>query len=300
MAGLTAAAELQSCGWEVTLLDKGRGVGGRLATRRLGTSRLDHGAQFFTTRSEEFRRAATSWEASGWIEPWYSDQGHIRYKGIGGMNALAKHLASPFTVRTGTRVQPLAASGGRWQVTAASGDNFAADALILTPPAPQSAALLADLAPGITADLNAIEYDPCFALLLTLDGPSLVPEPGFTRPGDGVIDWLADNTQKGVSEGPAAITVHATGAFTRAHLNTPVDEVTRLLLEAAMPYLGNAVTATQLHRWMYAKPVADNHSMCLFSAVPAPVAVAGDALAGSRVEGAYLSGLAAARRILGM
>lgn len=297
LAGLTAASELRACGWEVTIVDKGRSVGGRLATRRLGSSRLDHGAQFFTTRSEEFIRAVATWELAGWVEPWYSDEGHTRYKGIGGMNALAKHLASPFLVRTETRVQTLAATSGRWHATAESGEVFDADALILTPPAPQAAALLADLVPDISETLHRINFAPCFALLLTLDGPSLIPAPGYSRPSTGVIEWIADNTQKGVSAGPAAITVHATGAFTVANLDTSPDEVTRLLLDAARPFLGSAVTASQLHRWRYAKPVADNHSMCLFSDHPAPVAVAGDALAGARVEGAWLSGQAAARRI---
>ena len=299
MAGLTAAAELSACGWEVTILDKGRSVGGRLATRRLGSSRLDHGAQFFTTRSEEFIRAVAGWEMAGWVEPWYSDEGHIRYKGVGGMNALAKHLAGPFLVRMETRVQTLAAICDRWQATTESGEVFDADALILTPPAPQAASLLAGLAPDVSATLARINFDPCFALLLTLEGPSLIPAPGYARPADGMIEWLADNTQKGVSEGPAAITVHATGAFTRANLDAPGDEVTRLLLAAAEPFLGGAVTASQLHRWLYAKPPADNYSMCLFSDHPAPVAVAGDAFAGARVEGAWLSGLAAARRIDG-
>ncbi len=297
MSGLTAATELRTAGWNVTLVDKGRGVGGRLSTRRIGNSRLDHGAQFFTTRSTQFCRAAAAWQAAGWVAPWYTEDGHTRYRALGGMNALAKHLARHFHVQTETKIETLAVTGSHWQATSESGVTFEADALILTPPAPQSIALLGNLAPEVTTALSVIDYDPCFALLLTLDGPSLVPAPGYTRPAGGIIDWLADNTQKGVSEGPAALTIHATGAFTRKHLNTDPAEVTRLLLEDAAPYLGSTVTASQIHRWMYAKPVADNQSMCISAMHPAPVAVAGDALAGSRVEGAYLSGLAAARRI---
>ena len=92
MAALTAAAALEARGWAVVLLDKGRGPGGRMATRRMGESRLDHGAQFFTVRDARFVEAAGRWERAGWVAPWFSDGGHVRYRAAGGMNSLAKHL----------------------------------------------------------------------------------------------------------------------------------------------------------------------------------------------------------------
>ena len=54
MAGLIAAAELQRAGRRVLVLDKGRGVGGRLASRRIGEASFDHGAQFITARTPRF------------------------------------------------------------------------------------------------------------------------------------------------------------------------------------------------------------------------------------------------------
>ena len=54
MAGVTAAAELQRAGRRVLVLDKGRAVGGRLASRRVGAATFDHGAQFITARTSRF------------------------------------------------------------------------------------------------------------------------------------------------------------------------------------------------------------------------------------------------------
>ena len=48
LSGLSAAQTLVRSGRSVLVVDKGRGVGGRLATRRIGDATLDHGAQFFT------------------------------------------------------------------------------------------------------------------------------------------------------------------------------------------------------------------------------------------------------------
>ena len=43
LAGITCARALQTAGHRVVLLDKSRGVGGRIATRRLHGTHADHG-----------------------------------------------------------------------------------------------------------------------------------------------------------------------------------------------------------------------------------------------------------------
>ena len=70
MAGLLAGTFLQENGIDVTVLDKGRGVGGRMATRRLGEGRADHGAQFFTVRSEVFASWVDDWLTAGVVLEW--------------------------------------------------------------------------------------------------------------------------------------------------------------------------------------------------------------------------------------
>ena len=306
MAGLTAASALRARGWSVILLDKGRGVGGRMATRRIGESRLDHGAQFFTVRDARFREAVDRWQQAHWVAPWFTESGHTRYRAVGGMSALAKQLSQPFDVHTEAKVLSIEATAGKgWRVATEAGEVFVADALLLTPPAPQSAALLQSCTPQLPADiipaLHAIDYDPCFALLVTLDSSSRVPDPGYLRfPSEGPIEWIADNTKKGVSTGPAAaMTIHARADFSRQYLEAPQEEVARILREAVEPWLGTTVTAWQLHRWKYSRPVETGQTPpCLFTPQPAPLTIAGDAWgSASRLEGAFLSGLAAAEKI---
>lgn len=301
MAGLTAAGALHSKGWEVVLLDKGRGVGGRMATRRIGESRLDHGAQFFTIRDTRFREAAGRWEMAGRVSPWFVENGHVRYRAIGGMGALAKHLANQFDLRTETRVELVEPADEGWRVLTDRGETFCASALLMTPPAKQSMALLAgcaDRLPGeISAALNLVEFDPCFALIAVLEGPAIVPAPGYFRPERGPIEWIADNTQKEVSAGNVALTIHARADFSRHYLEAPKEDLAGILLEGAKIWFGGRVIAWQLHRWKYARPVTGAGPICLFSYQPAPLAIAGDAFGGPRLEGAFLSGLAAAERI---
>ena len=97
ISGLLCASELQRAGKTVRVLDKGRGLGGRMATRRMAGGRLDHGAQFFTVRDGRLKAYADEWLAAGVIKKWYrhtpgyrDPAGHARYCGINGMTDAPK------------------------------------------------------------------------------------------------------------------------------------------------------------------------------------------------------------------
>jgi predicted NAD/FAD-dependent oxidoreductase len=212
------------------------------------------------------------------------------------MAAIPAHLARDVDVRLDLRVSAVSYDGG-WALRAENGDRFKARALLLTPPAPQSLALLdaggVELPPETRQALTSIEYDPCLALLAVLDGPSRIPQPGGLWPGGETIAWMADNGQKGISTLPC-VTIHAGPAFSRDYFDADEAQVARLLLDEARRWLGADVTTYRLIRWPYSIPTQLHHEPALFCARPGPLAFAGDAFAGPRVEGAALSGLAAA------
>jgi renalase len=54
MAGVVCARTLLQAGHQVTLIEKSRGFGGRMATRRTEFGGFDHGAQYFTVRDKRF------------------------------------------------------------------------------------------------------------------------------------------------------------------------------------------------------------------------------------------------------
>jgi renalase len=305
LSGLTAARALAG-EYDIVVLDKGRGVGGRMATRRIGAATLDHGAQFFTTHTTQFADVVAGWVAAGVAEPWFTGRvgphgvedsdGHTRFRGVPTMNAVAQHLADGLDVRRSTPVQSVERDGERWQVSTLD-ESFTADAVLLTAPVPQSLAMLAaggvTLTDGDAAALEAIEYEPCLAVLAALDGPAQLPEPGAVDPLDGPVDWVADNQRKGVSAAPA-VTVHASAEFTREHWDTDDDTVVTALLGALQ--LGSTLVpgGAQVHRWRYARPIAVHHARSLEAHGHPGLVFAGDAFGGAKVEGAVLSGLAAA------
>jgi predicted NAD/FAD-dependent oxidoreductase len=307
VAGLTAARRL-SRSFDVVVVDKGRGVGGRLATRRIGDATFDHGAQFITTHTREFAEVVAGWERAGAARPWFrgrsgpggvidDDDGHARFRGVPTMNAIAKHLAEGLQVRLGARVVALRPAGTGWRIELEDGTTQSADAVVLTAPVPQTLALLAAGAVGLsTGDiqaLQAIAYEPCLAVLAALDGASGLDGPGAVTPSTGPIAWMADNGLKGVSAVPA-ITIHATADFSRSHLEAGDEVVADELLQAAGLRARPIDDQVQVQRWRFARPETVHPSRCLVADALPPLVFAGDAFGGAKVEGAALSGIAAA------
>jgi renalase len=306
MAGLISAAELQRAGCRVLVLDKGRGVGGRLASRRIAAATFDHGAQFITTRDPRFAAVLEQARQQGSVEEWFrgfSDgaDGHTRWRGQPAMSAVAKHLALGLDLHLESHVFALRRVDERWRAETTTGLTFNAGAVVLTPPVPQSLAMLDAggilLLPELRKRLDSIEYERCLAVMAMLDGPSRVPPPGGLCPTDGPIAWIADNQLKGISAEPA-VTIHATHAFSLEHWEADRQESGCALLDTAAEWLGAGIKTFQIHGWRHSKPMGVDENPCVLVSQSPPLVLAGDAFAGPRVEGAAISGWAAAETIL--
>lgn len=308
IAGLLAARSLANAGFRVTVAEKSRGCGGRMATRRMGGGRLDHGAQFFTVRDPAFARWVEAWRQDGHIREWFrhlpgesTGAGHPRYIGVDGMNRVGKALAGGLDVRTGFRAAAAERHSGRWRLVPDDGEPLDGDFLLLTAPVPQSLALLgrggAPL-PSAEADrLGAVRYECCLAGLATLDAPSRLPEPGGMKVHDGgPAVWVADNGAKGISAVPA-VTIHSSHPFALEHWDRPDTERFPLLFQAVEDLIGARVVESAVHRWAFNQPVNPLECGSLVCN-DLRLGFAGDGLGGPRVEGAAVSGLHVAGKIL--
>lgn len=315
ISGLAAAHRLSAAGWRVVVMDEGSEVGGRMATRRIGNGTFDYGAQFFTVRSERFEELVVGWLDAGVIEEWtrgfadaegrHNDDGYPRYRGSEGMTSVPRYLARGLDVRTGERVVEANVRDGTWEVRAGSGGQESAAALLLTAPVPRSLTLIDsgdfELPDKVRGKLESISYAPCLTLLALLDGPTGVPEPGGMQIKGEPLDWIGDNQRKGISEAPG-ITVHAGPGWSREHFKADEAEIAASLLPFTGEWLGTdlipRVVKTSIARWRYSWVTRPYPEPYLVASEDPPLVFVGDAFAGQKVEGAALSGLAAADHLL--
>ncbi|TGD95146.1 NAD(P)/FAD-dependent oxidoreductase [Methylobacterium nonmethylotrophicum] len=302
IAGAAAARRLHAAGRRVVVLDKGRGPGGRMATRRgPGALRFDHGAQYFTARDPRFAAQVAEWAARGVAAPW---GGPGRSVGVPGMTAPVRDLLAGLDVQCGRAVGRLVREDRRWRLAEADGAALAGGAaftaVLLTCPAPQSLALLAGAGLDLPG-LAEVRYAPCWTLMLAHDGPPPLDGPvRENRDPDATIAWVAQDGAKPGREG-ATVVVQAAPAWSRAHLEEDAADIAERLLDALrdLPDVAGPVTVGHraAHRWRYARVERAIGEPCLY-APGTGLGFAGDGCLGPRVESAYLSGLALAERVL--
>ncbi len=307
LSGLAAARELARAGHDVTVFDKGRSPGGRLATRRIGGATFDHGAQFFTVRDAALAAQVGDWMARGLVRVWChgfgtEPDGQPRYVAAAGMTSLAKDLARGLDVRCNHLVFTIRPDpGGGWVVTIDDGQRHEVDAVVVTSPVPQTFSLLFEAGVELPMELFGADYERTIALLAVLDAPSAVPAPGglqAERLAGTCFSFVGDNQRKGVSAVPA-LTLHATAEWSQHRWDDDRDVVAADLLREAAPFTGPAaIVDHQVKRWRFATPRRIWPDPCWVDDTGSLV-LAGDAFAGPRVEGAYESGLAAAAALNG-
>lgn len=298
IAGLSLARVLRDAGARLTVFEKSRGVGGRLATKRVGEAVFDQGAQYFTAREPAFVEQVQAWRAAGVVEPWPGGD-PARYIGRPSMTAVAKALAEGVDIKREHKVTAVGRCGDHWCVDVEDHGCVRAERLLLTAPVPQTLAMLAagdyELPAEIATGLAAVRYDPCLALLVTLAGRSRLPAGGL-RCETGVIRWAADNQVKGVSPNSTAVTLHLSAEFSTTHYGRTETEILELVRSEAEALTGAPIAGATLHRWKFSHVSVGYPADCLW--LPdACLGFAGDAFGGARVEGAAMSGLALAERV---
>jgi hypothetical protein len=333
LTGLAAATHLQSQGLTVKVLDKGRGIGGRLATRRMTPPQstkgrldqpsgqapssesliCDYGVQFLTANSPEFQSWLDQWQKLELIELRSGATEVKQYWGVNGIRKIAKHLASNLDVETSTKVVNLNGHPAGWTVAAEDGSTYDSELLILTAPLPQSLQLLqhSNLPQLDTAlaRLSQISYRMCLVVLLLVSAPLPFEQGNYYQIQGEQLDGMICNSQKTLSPEYYTVTLKGTAEFSQnyqdnEHRHLGAEE----LIAAARDYLGQAnIIDYQVHFWRYSTPLTQFDAPFfsppeLIEASLPELYLAGDAFSSkyelaSSVESAFLSGLEVARSI---
>ncbi len=312
VAGLTCARLLADCGIRVTLLDKGRRAGGRLATRHTDGWQFDHGAQFFTARDPAFRAQVDDWRARGLAAPWEARFVTLardgitrpadpaeRLVGVPGMQALAADLARDLDVRSDVRIARLGFTDAAWHLYGDDGaDAGGFDYVVIAIPAPQAAALVEGTT--LALDARAILMAPCWTLLVGYEHRLATDFDGaFVR--EASVAWAARDSSKPGRPARDTWVLQASPEWSMAHLEDSPDAVRDAIVAdfAALTRLeaARSWSFAAAHRWRFALATLQRREPFLFDH-DLRIGLCGDWCGGARVEGAFLSGRAMARRLL--
>ena len=301
VAGLACARHLAAAGLSPVVLDKGRAVGGRLATRvsRNGWQ-FDHGAQFVTAHGTAFGDCLASLEAHGEAARWADESSAARWVGTPDMGAIARSLGQGLEIRQQREVSSIQPHGSQWRVVSNEAAEYF-DRVVVTVPAPQLGRLLGEDHP-LAAALARVHLAPCLTLMAAIDARA--PCPFIARAdASAALGWIAqDSSKPGRSaENGTAWVAHATPEWSAEHLELAPQEMVEHLLPELLDRIAarpDQILYAAGHRWRFAKVTAALGEPFLRSPCGTLYA-GGDWCIGPRVEAAWSSGRAIAADILG-
>lgn len=314
ISGITAANQLQKNGLSVIIIDKGKGIGGRLATKRIqnGNDKIvfDYGAKFIEGVSPEFQEVLSHLKENNIIKDWQlvidnqaesNTKGSKKYIGINSIREIALFLSKGLEILNDTKVIKVSWNNGEWETTTSGGETYNSKNILLTLPVPQAMELLMNSEIFIPTDkeanLKKVVYDRCIVAMLTLSSSSLLKLEGGVQIKEEPISFITDNNLKGINKSKTAVTVEMTNSFSHRNWENNADEIAKKIIELSAPWIASKVIDYKIHKWKYSQPTISYNKHFEIIDEQKTLYLAGDAFLGNNVESAYLSGLNAAQEI---
>ncbi|MBD2175738.1 FAD-dependent oxidoreductase [Pseudanabaena sp. FACHB-1998] len=319
IAGLICAQQLKQAGLDVTIVEKSAGLGGRMATRRLQGTWVDHGAQLISVKSDNFGRFIRKLEEKQIVKEWTrhvyqlsatgllppnADDRHTRYCCPLGMTAIAKYLANDLPIITNTRIVTVNHNDIKWQLITDRQEILETKAIVSTIPAPQFLPLFEEVlasAPSFLQALQSVKFAPSVTIMAGYNPSNSIPNEwqAIRCLDDPILDWISYDSSKHPDKALQPVFVlQSTAEFAKQSMEESDLEIAgKPLLNQVGRLLAKWLASPewwQVHRWRYAIAQDSLGVSCLSTSIPLSLVCAGDWCAGKNIEAAYNSGLAAA------
>lgn len=330
LAGASLANLLHNAGINCTVIEKSKGRGGRMNTKRLEWGHCDMGAQYFTARDPQFKSVVEDWLASGITAHWdftphAINDGRLitspdetqRFVGTPDMNSVVKLLLQDQTLLLNTRVAQITKDSGKWYLWDNNLDLIGVfDWVVSTLPAEQARELFHNQN-EILSQIPDNVHASCWAVSIATRGKvakdveGVFSEEPFSwlsrqsaRPERSIPD-LNEGSEGDERSADDIWNMHFSTEFTKRNLHAKPAELQLQAFEFLQSLLVKSGKTKQLeyvegysHYWRYARLSnayqiqidQDGISDIIFEPEQ-QVAVIGDWTQGGKIQGAYLSAL---------
>ena len=196
-------------------------------------------------------------------------------------------------------VLSLTQSKNRWQLTDRNQDTYGPyEAVIIAAPPPQAAGLI-ESSSKLRDGIRKVKMQPCLAVMAAFEKPlDLSFDAAFVH--DSPIRWAARNSSKPGRPATECWVFHADAKWSLEQAGVDAEASVRSLIDSFFKSIGQTPVDPIFYQTRYWKTAAAANPLnvgCLWDAA-LKIGLCGDWCQMSRFEGAALSGMAMAGRIL--
>jgi predicted NAD/FAD-dependent oxidoreductase len=307
IAGLTIAKKLANFN-QITIFDKSRGIGGRMATKRTDNYHFDHGAQFFTAKSKKFKNFCQQAKNDGIIEDWNCNFAEIDQEKITRkwqfndkkphfvakpqMNSLCKYIAKDLNIELKKQIQKIDFSHQKWSLTTSEDEvfnNF--DYLIIAIPSHQAINLVPKNFKYFDI-ISKIKMLGCFTLMLGFK-QKITTQFEAALVKKSIISWISVNSSKPERPKAFSLVVNSSNKWADENIEEDLDIVKEKMtnsLNKIVKFDLDKIKYHNIHRWKYANSPLTKGRKSLFDP-NINLGLCGDWFISGRVENAFLSAL---------
>ncbi len=321
LAGCTLARQLADAGCLVTLYEKSRGTGGRLASCRIGEETADLGASWLEWEARPsahhlpFQDWLSEQEAEGHLHLWQpitqnfyreAQPDRKRYVGNNRLSALTRSLINHnnITLHSGIRVESVKPrmSNGRSSLLLMDTAHHALgtfDQVVVATPAPQAVPLL-KAEPALQALAQKIQPDACWTLVLGFETPLSTPIELFEGDHPVLRRVVRDSRKPGRHPSEDVWVIQARTDWSLQMLDDEKEHVQKDLEHAFHQLMQSQPIAdsTRCHRWLYSTCTSLNLDSGFLHDPQTGLSVCGDWLAGFGFEASWQSAMALSHTLL--
>ena len=305
ISGLITANELKEIA-NITIFEKARGVGGRMACRYKDEFSFDFGAQFFTAKTPEFiaylqkfidLKIIENWQANfveiddnkiSYSRQWSKENKH--FIASPKMNSLAKYLAKDLDIKLQTRISKINKKPKSLEIFDDKNNSCGEfDLVILTIPPKQACEILPKNFKYFT-DIQNKEMLPCFALMLGLKNkPEINWDCAYLK--NSKLSWIAFENSKPSRNSSNSLTILSRKSWAKDNINKDLEIVKNEMI-SEFEYASNCkledILYSDIHLWRYAN-IDKQKGLKFYYDSKNSLAICSDWLIQGRVESAFLS-----------
>ncbi len=324
IAGLTCARRLQAAGKTIVLIDKSRGLGGRLATRRLAGTHADHGVCYLQAKDSQFQAWIDELVSGGILQVWTNGIHRLSADGVlqsptksapyyaapMGATSIAKYLGRDLEIIGDKLITDISPIDNGWRLSTKDPEFSltAAQVIIATPPAQALNIARESIGAQSIEQLASVQFTRSITTIAVYpetdqNAATAIPWQGIQCIEHPTLAWIGLDSSKQIEPKQPVLVIQSSAAFAEQYFDAPdLSIIGQKLIDEIAPFIPtlHAPELVQVHRWGYAFTKNPLSERFLTAQTIAPLYFCGDWCGGNRVESAYLSGMALADRILNL